>query len=262
MKNLKKINVFQLNKLSKLHDGKNIFFTKTDYLMDDFKTIEQLNNDVILISGNSDYTITDFHRVRMPSNIKAWFATNVIVEHPKIIPIPLGIENFEPALRPEHGVGYDRGKTKESFFLNYIDKKPNEFIYSNFRCETNPHHRNSVINVCKNTEHIIWEEPTLTDVEFFTRILDFEAVFCPQGNGEGDNHRIYETLYLNRIPITTGPHVHKSLHHKFPVILIEDISLLKNYNFMREQIDIAKSKIWDKNLLDLDYWESKILSLM
>ena len=31
---------------------------------------------------------------------------------------------------------------------------------------------------------------------------------------------------------------------------------------MREQIDIAKSKIWDKNLLDLDYWESKILSLM
>ena len=28
MKNLKKINVFQLNKLSKLHDGKNIFFSK------------------------------------------------------------------------------------------------------------------------------------------------------------------------------------------------------------------------------------------
>ena len=114
----------------------------------------------------------------------------------------------------------------------------------------------------KKNIFITWEEPTLSHEDFFDRILDFEAVLCPQGNGFGDNHRIYETLYLNRIPITTGPHVHKSLHHKFPVILIEDISLLKNYNFMREQIDIAKSKIWDKNLLDLDYWESKILSLI
>jgi hypothetical protein len=31
---------------------------------------------------------------------------------------------------------------------------------------------------------------------------------------------------------------------------------------MKEQIEIAKLKKWDKNLLDLDYWESKILSLI
>ena len=30
------MNVFQLNKLSKLHDGKHVFFTKTDYLRKDF----------------------------------------------------------------------------------------------------------------------------------------------------------------------------------------------------------------------------------
>jgi hypothetical protein len=87
-------------------------------------------------------------------------------------------------------------------------------------------------------------------------------VLCPQGNGLGDNHRIYETLYLNRIPITTGPHVHKSLHYKFPVVLIEDVNLLNNYDLVKEQVEIAKKKEWDRSLLDLDYWESKILSMI
>jgi hypothetical protein len=31
---------------------------------------------------------------------------------------------------------------------------------------------------------------------------------------------------------------------------------------MKEQVEIAKTKEWDKSLLDLDYWKSKILSLM
>lgn len=85
---------------------------------------------------------------------------------------------------------------------------------------------------------------------------------CPQGNGFGDNHRIYETLYLNRIPITTGQHVYKTLHHNFPVVYIDNVKLLKNHEYMKEQIEIAKLKKWDRNLLDLDYWESKILSLI
>lgn len=256
------MNVFQLNKLSKLHDGQKIFFTKTDYLIKDFATIGSIENEVILISGNSDFTISDFHAEKIPSNVKAWFATNVTIEHPKIIPIPLGIENFEASVRAEHGVGYKRGKEKEDFINNNTDREPIGFIYSNCNWGTNPSHRKMVIDISKSTEHITWEEPTLTIPEFFDRILDFEAVLCPQGNGNGDNHRIYETLYLNRIPITTGPHVHKSLHHKFPVVLIEDVRLLENYDLMKEQIEIAKTKEWDRNLLDLDYWESKILSMI
>lgn len=256
------MNVFQLNKLSKYHDGKFIFFTKTDYLRKDFDEISKLENEVILISGNSDFVIDDALSNSMPKNIKAWFATNVITENPKIIPIPLGIENYEESIRQGHGVGYDRGLTKENFILNYQDRTPTKFIYSNCRRGTNPGLRDRVIDISKKNIYITWEEPNLSIESFFDRILDFEAVLCPQGNGFGDNHRIYETLYLNRIPITTGGHVHKSLHHNFPVVLVEDIELLKNYDFLREQVDIAKSKVWDRSLLDLDYWKNRILSLL
>ena len=43
---------------------------------------------------------------------------------------------------------------------------------------------------------------------------------------------------------------------------LDNVELLKNHEYMKEQIEIAKLKKWDKNLLDLDYWESKILSLI
>jgi hypothetical protein len=127
-------------KLQKMQDAIDFVLTK------DFIKISSLENDVILISGNSDFTISDNEVSRMPSNVKAWFATNAIVEHPKIIPIPLGIENYKDAERPEHGVGYDRALEKENFILNYVDRTPKNLIYAIFRWGTNPTHRNSIIN--------------------------------------------------------------------------------------------------------------------
>jgi hypothetical protein len=45
-------------------------------------------------------------------------------------------------------------------------------------------------------------------------------------------------------------------------VLIEDVNLLNNYDLVKEQVEIAKKKEWDRSLLDLDYWESKILSMI
>lgn len=60
----------QLNKFSELHDGKNIIFCKTDYIISEFNYIKNLKNDVILITGNSDYPITDDLANLAPKNIK------------------------------------------------------------------------------------------------------------------------------------------------------------------------------------------------
>ncbi len=62
-------NYFQINKLSELHDGKNIIFCKTDFIQQEFQYINSLDNDVILITGNSDYAI-DHHKFNdRPKNI-------------------------------------------------------------------------------------------------------------------------------------------------------------------------------------------------
>lgn len=97
-----------------------------------------------------------------------------------------------------------------------------------------------VAEISKKSPHIDWEEPKLTSLEYYSKILDYEAVVCAQGNGPGDNHRIYETLYLNRIPITFNASMYEKLHHKFPVILLENLKLLEDYNFIKQKIEQAK----------------------
>ena len=37
------VDFIEINKLSKLHDGDKIFFSKTDFILDTFKIIENIN---------------------------------------------------------------------------------------------------------------------------------------------------------------------------------------------------------------------------
>lgn len=255
-----KMNTFQLNKLSELHDGKKIFFTKTDYIDRDLVTIGTLDNEVILISGNSDFDINESHIHKMPSNLKVWFATNAIIKHEKIIHLPIGLDNGIESLRDGHGVKWDTVKLKDDFIYNHEKKEPTKFIYSNFRVITNIQHRSRVKQVCETTPYITWEEPNLTIPEFYSKILDYEAVVCPSGNGRGDNHRLYEVIYLNRIPITFNKVMYDLIYHKLPVVLLDSPVQLQNYDFMKEQIEIQKQKNWNRDLLDINYWKNLILS--
>lgn len=259
---LKEMNTFQFNKLSELHDGKHIFFTKTDFILNDLVQISKLKNDVILISGNSDYVIGDAHLKLIPNNLKIWFATNAIVSHPKIINLPLGIENYKPSVREGHGIGYDRVKVKDNFITNLVQREPKEFIYANFNVNTNINHRTQVRDICINSQHITWDEPNLSIEKFFDRILDFEAVVCAQGNGPGDNHRIYETLYLGRIPITFNKVMYNLLHHNFPIICLDDPLILNDYKTLKTEIENKKHKEWNKDMLNVDYWKSQILTYL
>jgi hypothetical protein len=253
------MNTFQFNKLSELHDGYKIFFTKTDYLLEDLVKISKLKHEVILITGNSDLVIDKEHLRVLPPNVKMWFATNAIVSHERIITIPLGIENYEPAKRAGHGVGYDRVKDKDKFISTYVERVPTKFVYSNFNVFTNYKHRNDIRTISIETPHIDWEEPNLSIDSFFDKILDYEGVICAQGNGP-DTHRVYETLYLNRIPITFNKPLYELLYHKFPIVYLDDQNELRNFEKLSTLIKEQQTKEWNKELLNIEYWKKIILS--
>lgn len=251
----------QINKFSNLHDGKKIIFCKTDYLDIEFKNIEQIENDIILISGNSDYVIDESYKSKIPKNVKKWFAQNALFTDEIVEPIPLGIENKLPSIREGHGIGYHgRIEEKEKIISEQKKIEPSKLIYSNFNLNTNFYHRSLIKQICLETSFIDWEEPNLPIKTFFERILNYESVVCAQGNGPGDNHRIYETLYMGRIPITFNKTMFDVLHHLFPIVLIQNPDDLKNISLMKSKIEKVKNKIWDKNLLDMEYWVNKIKS--
>lgn len=255
------MNIIQLNKFSELHDGQKVIFCKTDFIYEEFDYIKSLDNEVILITGNSDYPINDKLINDVPLNVKIWFGQNILGHHPKINPIPMGIENKNESVRKGHGVGYyDRVSIKEKLLSKDVIKIPIKEIYSNFNINTNFKHRNMVKQKSIELPFIDWEYPTKSLEEFFDKILDYKIVLCPAGNGI-DTHRIWEILYSNRVPLTIkiGNYKIYELYEKLPIIILDSIEDLENFFLIQEKYEIAKTKFNNLYLLDFEYWKNKIL---
>ena len=114
------MNIIQFNKFAKLHNGENIFFCKTDFLEPFFKHLMNHHTPSVLITGNSDYSITNKLLPHIPRCIKKWFAQNADIEHPLITGIPLGIENHEDCILSGHGVGWEHARKKIKLLSNSL----------------------------------------------------------------------------------------------------------------------------------------------
>lgn len=257
------MDTIQINKLSKLHNGNTIIFCKTDYIFDEFENIKNIPNNVVLITGNSDYPIDDYRFSHKPENVIKWFGQNVLVNDDSLIPLPIGLENKLESFRIGHGVGYfDRVSEKETLLARPITSIPTKKYYANFNVSTNYQHRLKIKNICIESSHINWEESNLTLNEFFNKILDYEAIICPAGNGI-DTHRLWETLYSNRIPIIIkiGDYKIYELYKKLPILILDDENQLYDENFLDNNIKKIKQTKYDMSLLDMSYWYEKIIKI-
>lgn len=253
-------NFIQINKLSLLHNKKNIWFCKTDFILDDFEHIKKLDYNVTFITGNSDYGITDEFVSMAPSNIKRWFAQNALSNHPILEPLPIGLENKTESIRRGHGIGYkERMIIKEKYLQINVSSTPHKHIYANFNINTNPIHRSAIKQICTRAPHIDWQEYGLSLEEWFGAVSEYKMIVCPAGNGV-DTHRLWETLYLNRIPITIklGSYKIYDLYAKLPIIVLEDADQLLDFKYINTLYNKAKNMQYDYDLLNINYWNNLI----
>lgn len=254
---------FQINNLSVLHNNKNIIFCKTDFIYSQFDEILKNKNSCVLITGNSDYGITDDIVENAPKYIKHWYCQNAVSNNVIIKPIPIGLENGKPSSRDGHGIAYEeRVSQKEKILSNLIDiYYPTEFIYANFNIETNYPYRSTLKNYIRNIEHINWEEPNLELQTLFDRFLQHKMVLCPIGNGI-DTHRLWEVLYCNRIPIVLKGLINfkiYELYKKLPIIILNDAEMLQDKNYMTKAYQETINKTYDFSPLTTKYWLNSIL---
>lgn len=252
----------QINKFSELHDNKKVVFCKTDFIFNEFNRIKNLENDIVLITGNSDYPITDDHVSKIPKNIKKWFAQNTLTNSEIVSPLPLGLENKNVSLREGHGIGYfDRVSEKEHHLTNQNSLDPTKYIYANFDIRTNQAERLKYKNASIKLPHIDWEENNLTLGNYFNKILEYKMILCPVGNGV-DTHRLWETLYSNRIPITVkvGDFQIYNLYKEFPIIVLDNFSDLENKTLIDDKYNEVISRDFNKGSLTYNFWKNRILS--
>jgi len=262
MKPLTRADYFQQNVLCNLlHNEKTIWFCKHEYIQQDFEQINQLDNEVIFICGNSDYQVDETTLINRPKNVKYIFATNCFVSNNEdVFTIPIGIESVETTMRDGHGVGFNFAADK-IYHLNRIKSvvsQTKNLIYSNFSVNTNHavrQHINDYIHSC----NYITIENNISLEHYFNQICSHEAVLCPIGNG-CDTVRTYETLYCGKVPIIYGRDtIYKSLLYDLPCVYIDTLDELHNYKHISIKIEEAKAKTLNLDKAYLNYWVDKIL---
>ena len=270
------MNLIYMNELSVLHNNIDIIFCKTDFLIEEFDEIKNRKIDTILISGNSDYGIDDKIFSLVPKNVVKWYCQNALSTSWDILePIPIGLENKNISYRNGHGISYpERASLKEQLIrdnrnmsLQESNNYPQKYIYANFNTCTNSEHRNNIRDIVQNIDHIDWENPKSSFQDhsaisfFFHKIMDYKMVLCPAGNGI-DTHRLWETLYSNRIPITikTGNYKIYELYEKLPLVILDRPQDLLDYGLIDSKYQEVMNKEHNRDLLKIDYWKNKILS--
>lgn len=132
------------------------------------------------------------------------WATNLTVELPSVISLPLGLTN-DCDDSPVHRLFGNQGH-----FLHALEAKAEEnpAFYVNFDPKTAKKHRLPLFNLASQMPHaLIGDLEISTDgrIRYLQQMRESGLVLCPRGNGL-DTHRIWEALSVGAVPVMLKKH--------------------------------------------------------
>jgi len=195
-----------------------IFFVKTDYVDSFFSGSLLPKESFILLTHNSDHSIGhQYIKYLEYPFLKSWYAQNVNLIHPKLIPIPIGIANSE---WPHGDVS-----TLESVILS--DLKKNQLMYANFNVNTNYKQRSYCLKFIDNR----YIENNVSFQTYLNNTAQAYFSICPLGNGI-DSHRIWESLYLKTVPVVEDTYNIRRLQNSLnlPIVIVKEWKELTDLN--------------------------------
>lgn len=232
------------------YTGTPIIYTHTQYAQFVLPFIAKLNKKVILLTHNSDYNITDALVSKLPENVIKWYAQNVNVSNPRIESIPIGLENeiWFPHLR----------KKEQMLKIIQTPKKHKGLMYVNHNVSTNRTEREAPYQIFKDSSWVKLEYGSNGSnfQTYLDNLYNYKFVLCPDGNGI-DTHRLWETLYLNTIPVVKRS-INTNFYTELPICYVdkwEDIT----EDFLNKEYE-RLLQITKRGQLNFDYWRKKIIT--
>lgn len=197
-----------------------------------------------LLSHNGDEVI---NACDVPDNLTVWYTQNLNFTHPKVNPIPIGLENehWHPAKRGAmHNLPTGRDRKIRAFMqLNpdthkerwdLLIKLKSGNVFADYGHSLNGH----------NFEGYV------------ANLISYAFCMCPRGNGI-DTHRIWEALYLGCIPIVKKHVTHKCLSD-LPVMLVDEWEEVTPQRLESEYRNIQEGE-YKMEKLSFSYWKERIL---
>jgi hypothetical protein len=262
------------------HSGPIVVFVQTHLLMKFTSSWLPLTHrcHIRLITHNSDYSspweasntrwkggiatvYADQRRDLLEnSDVDVWYAQNAVIVHPKLIPIPIGIENRYN----KYGAHFD---IYVSTWSTESIRQPGS-VFVSFSIKTNPSERGQAMLAAKrlalSSDRVTFyqgappkragpSEYRTALTKMLKEMSKHQFVLAPHGHGV-DTHRVWEALYAGCIPIVKKSPM-DALMEQLPVLLVDDYSQLTSALLERaaKQLDDR----WDaarKTVLSRTHW--------
>ncbi len=228
-----------------------ILFINTERLGLLLMVVAQYKKDVIIISHNSDITISDsLLENNLPPNIlRLWCQNYNGNNHDRIKPLPIGFERKRWFPNEKKNDVLDK-------YSNMILEKEH-LVYMNFNIKTN-NNRQIWFNELKDKDFIHSEMLGNGNgfENYIQKVKKSHFVLSPEGNGI-DCHRNWECLKVGSIPIISKSNFANNIFTGLPVMMIDDVK-----DITRERLlEFVNSNDTNTNLdkLRCDYWKKLIM---
>jgi hypothetical protein len=171
-------------------------------------------NTFVIYTGEEDTPIDEY--IQIPPNVKHIYAVNAVYNNDRITPIPFGLQ------RQMNPNDYRLGIIKAMIDTS---KEPTKLLYINMgigrNIERKPlaeYETNDWITTRFDAESKFFPYDQYAD--FLNELRDHKFVVCPKGHGF-DTHRIWETLYMRRVPVMLRHPYFEILLKSFPVLFVD-----------------------------------------
>lgn len=220
-----------------------VVFVQSDMLDIYFNTYHpHIQNKYILITHNSDENITNKYVQYIDDQIIIWYGRNVNIKHPKIIPLPIGLENLDYF---NNGLISDYLKLQNN--TNILETK----ILSAFSVSTNYTERSKALEAIEKNKFATIIKNKITQKEYQKLLVSHKFVLSPEGNGI-DCHRTWEAIYANAIPIVKRSNF-TEYFNDLPILILDDFNEINNYS--QSDLDELYNQIMQEKKKDRAYFK-------
>ena len=218
-----------------------------------FYDVVELDKTPVLVTGYSDHPISDteLDLLEQP-NLKAWFANNINIRHPKLHAVPLGLPN-----EVDYAI---QGNTRAIHEVAQSPKVIKNLAYMNFKIQTFPAERRKVYELFSDKSWVT-KGGLNCDVDghkqYLKDIQSHKFCICPRGNGF-DSHRLMEALYLGTIPVVKKC-IAMEHFYDFPCVFIDDWDDVTE-EFLKVKYEEIINREYDLSKLHVSHWLKAIVS--
>lgn len=212
-----------IDNLNDISIYKNIFVFSHNLLFFYEKFHNQLC-DKNIISHNSDGEINN-NFIKYLDKVNNQFSQNCLIRHPKIISLPIGIENRQHF---DHTIFHNVRKRTD------IKKEKNIYFY--FSLETHYSRKDCYNSLIKK----IPISQRVSKADYFIELKKHKFAICPRGNGL-DTHRLWECIYLDVIPIMISSDFINI--DNLPIIILNNWGEFNKKKLYKEFNNIKNSKV-------------------